>query len=76
MFYLIVSCICIGIISHKIVLRISEHFDANKNVLRIDRSDPEKDIYRLEISDKTMSLLPYKKHITLTIDNNADLSQD
>lgn len=42
-------------------------------VLRIDHSNPEKDVYRLEI-DKLDSLSS-KKKIVLKIDNNADLSQ-
>ena len=42
-------------------------------VLMIDHSNPEKDVYRLEI-DKLDSLSS-KKKIVLKIDNNADLSQ-
>lgn len=41
--------------------------------LKIDHSDPEKDIYRIDIKD--LDKLSKKKLIILKIDNNADLSQ-
>ena len=41
--------------------------------LRIDHSNPEKDVYRFDISDLTA--LTKKKRIILSVDNNADLSQ-
>ena len=41
--------------------------------LRIDHSDPVKDIYRIEIDD--LDGLIKKKHVILKVDNNADLSQ-
>ena len=41
--------------------------------LRIDHSDPEKDVYRIEIDD--LDGLSKKKHVILKVDNNADLSQ-
>lgn len=40
---------------------------------RIDHSDPEKDIYRLDIKD--IDSLSKKKHIIIKVDNKADLSQ-
>lgn len=40
--------------------------------LRIDHSNPEKDIYRFEVDE--IENLPKKKEIVLKIDNNADLS--
>lgn len=42
-------------------------------VLRIDHSNPEKDIYRFDVDD--IDRLSKKKRITLSIDNNADLSR-
>lgn len=42
--------------------------------LRIDHSNPEKDVYRFEIDD--LDKLKNKNHITLKIDHNAKLSQD
>ena len=41
--------------------------------LRIDHSDPAKDVYRIEIDD--LDRLIKKKHIVLKVDNNANLSQ-
>ncbi len=42
--------------------------------LRIDHSNPEKDVYRLEI-DK-LETLPRRSRLVLKIDNNASLSQE
>ena len=42
-------------------------------VIKIDHSDPGKDIYRLEL--KELDDLPKRKYIVLKVDNNADLSQ-
>lgn len=41
--------------------------------LRIDHSNPEKDIYRFEINN--LDSLNRKKRIVLKIDHHADLSQ-
>lgn len=41
--------------------------------LRIDQSDPEKDVYRLDI--KNLDDLSKKKRIVLKVDPYADLSQ-
>ena len=42
--------------------------------LKIDHSNPEKDLYRFEIDD--LDKLSSKKRIILSIDNKADLSQN
>lgn len=42
--------------------------------LRIDHSNPEKDIYRIDIDD--LDKLSRKKRIVLKVDNHARLSQD
>lgn len=42
-------------------------------VLRIDHSDPDKDVYRFDVND--LDGLSRKKRIVLKVDNNADLSQ-
>lgn len=41
--------------------------------LRIDHSNPEKDVYRFEINN--LDSLDKKKRIVLKIDHHADLSQ-
>lgn len=42
-------------------------------VLRIDRHNPEKDVYKIEIED--LDQLSSVKQIILKVDNDADLSQ-
>lgn len=42
-----------------------------EGILKIDHSNPDKDIYRIEIDD--LDELPNKKHIVLKIDNDVDL---
>ena len=41
--------------------------------LKIDHSNPEKDVYRLDIGD--LDKLSNKKRVMLKVDNHADLSQ-
>ena len=43
--------------------------------LRIDHSNPEKDIYRFDINCD-LEKLQTKKRVMFKIDNNADLSQN
>jgi hypothetical protein len=42
-------------------------------VLKIDRSNPEKDVYRFEVEN--LDDIAKKHYVVLTIDANADLSQ-
>lgn len=42
--------------------------------LRIDHTDPEKDLYRIDI-DGNFDNISKEKRIVLKVDNNADLSQ-
>lgn len=42
-------------------------------VLKIDHSNPEKDVYRFDISN--LDDLTKKKRVVLRVDNSADLSQ-
>ena len=42
-------------------------------VLRIDHSNPEKDVYRFDIEN--LDALSTKSRIVLKVDNDADLSQ-
>ena len=42
--------------------------------LKIDHSNPAKDVYRLEIDN--FDDLPGRRRITLRVDNNADLSHE
>jgi hypothetical protein len=66
--------ILIGLLVGSIVSNIIFFIRYRKaGTLRIDHSDPEKDIYRIEIDD--LDGLSKKKHVILKVDNNADLSQ-
>lgn len=42
-------------------------------ILRIDRTNPQKDVYRFDIED--LDKIYKKKYVWLKIDKNADLSQ-
>lgn len=42
-------------------------------ILRIDHSNPQKDLYRFEINN--LDTLKHKKRVVLKIDHHADLSQ-
>ena len=55
-----------------LTLMLGRTFRKESGVLRIDRSNPEKDRYRFEIDD--LNKLSTKKYIVLKVDNTADLS--
>lgn len=59
----------VGVIFTAIIYRIS----SSSGTLKIDHSNPEKDVYRFEIDD--LDSLSKKKSILMKIDNHADLSQ-
>lgn len=61
-----------GIVVGFIISRIIFWMCSKKGVLRIDHSNPEKDVYRFEIdgiADKST------KRFMLKVDHNADFSQ-
>lgn len=66
-------CFAIGISVGGICAWIVHHARSSSGTLRIDHSNPEKDIYRFEVDD--IDNLSRKKRIILKVDNNADLSQ-
>lgn len=57
--------IVVAAIYHRVVKTTS-------GTLRIDHSNPEKDVYRFETDN--LDNLSKKKHVVLKIDNSADLS--
>ena len=65
--------IAVGAISVLIIKDIIFYIINKVGTLKIDHSDPEKDIYRIDINN--LDKLSKKKLIILKIDNNADLSQ-
>lgn len=63
-----------GVFVGSIVYAIIQGVSIAHGTLRIDHSDPEKDVYRLEIGD--LDKLNKKRYVELKIDHHADLSQN
>lgn len=63
-----------GVLAGSIMYAIMQGIFVAHGTLRIDHSDPEKDIYRLEIGD--LDKLNRKSYIELKIDHHANLSQN
>lgn len=64
----VVSSLVGSIVTLLIIFLKSVH-----GTLRIDHSDPNKDIYRLDLND--LDVLTRKKQVILDIDHHANLSQ-
>lgn len=62
-----------GVAVGSVVTNLIFYLCSGFGVLRIDHSNPDKDIYRLEI-DK-IDEISKKKRVLLKVDNHADLSQ-
>lgn len=63
-----------GVFVGSIIYAIIQGVSMAHGTLRIDHSDPEKDVYRLEIGD--LDKLNKKRYVELKIDHHADLSQN
>ena len=63
----------IGVIVGAIGYAICQRMFVTHGTLRIDHSNPEKDVYRFEIDD--LEKLNRKAYVELKIDHHADLSQ-
>ena len=50
------------------------YFRKKDGILEIDRSDPNRYVYRFNVGD--LDKLEKKKHISLEVNPNADLSQN
>ena len=57
-----------------IVTTIVMYLTSARGTLRIDHSNPEKDVYRIEINN--LEDLSRKKRVILDVDNSAILSQE
>ena len=57
-----------------IVTMIVMYLTSARGTLRIDHSNPEKDVYRIEINN--LEDLSRKKKVILDVDNSAILSQE
>lgn len=64
----------IGVIVGAIGYAICRHIFVAHGTLRIDHSNPEKDVYRFEIGD--LDKLNKKAYVELKIDHHANLSQN
>lgn len=65
--------IVVGGVVTGVLSAIFHRVRTSAGTLKIDHSNPEKDIYRLDISD--LDKLSSKKRVMLKVDNHADLSQ-
>lgn len=65
--------IAVGSIATGVIKVIYNRIHTSCGTLRIDHSNPEKDVYRFDVDD--LDNLSKKKRITLKVDNHADLSQ-
>lgn len=57
-----------------IVTMMVMYLTSARGTLRIDHSNPEKDVYRIEINN--LEDLSRKKRVILDVDNSAILSQE
>lgn len=64
----------LGLVVGSIVVNIIWNSNRSSGVLKIDRSNPEKDIYRIELD--SLDNLSKKKRISLKVDAKANLSQE
>lgn len=64
----------IGLVMGMMIWDLAGRFRKKDGVLKIDHSNPAKDVYRFEVSD--LDKLDSRTQITLTIDHNAKLSQE
>lgn len=63
----------IGTVIGSIVSNIIFYIRTGSGTLKIDHSNPDKDLYRFEIDD--LDKLDSQKKVLLKIDHNANLSQ-
>ena len=56
-----------------IIINILYSVQRTHGTLRIDHSNPEKDIYRFDVDEEDLAKLSSKSRVTFKIDNNARL---
>lgn len=64
----------LGALLEGLVSSAIDAIQSARGVLRIDHSNPDKDVYRIEIDD--LDKLSKKKRVYLRVDHNADLRQN
>ena len=65
--------VLLGVLIGSIISNVAFYIRTASGVLKVDHSNPEKDVYRIEINE--FDAFDYKKRILLKVDHNADLSQ-
>ena len=68
-----ISTLILGFMFGVVITIIVIMNKTTNGILKIDHSNPEKDVYRIELGD--LDELSKKKTVILTVDNDADLSQ-
>lgn len=63
-----------GVLVGSIISSIIQGIRVTYGTLKIDKSNPQADVYRIYLND--LDILSKKKYIRLKIDANADLSQE
>lgn len=63
----------LAIVVSSVFTLLFSHLGLAHGTLRIDHSNPEKDIYRIELDD--LDELKKKRRVILYVDHHADLSQ-
>ena len=63
-----------GVVVGSIIGSIIQGIRVAHGTLKIDKSNPQTDVYRLCLND--LDILSKKKYIRLKVDANADLSQE
>lgn len=66
----------VGIFLGSLITNVLYLFRRASGTLKIDRTNPEKDVLRFEIDEKALNELHKKARIELKIEPNADLSQN
>ena len=64
----------IGLLLGAITTRLANAKRRPDGVLKIDHSDPTKDLYRFEIDN--LDDLSFKRRITIKVDNSTELSRE
>lgn len=64
----------IGVVVGSIVTIVASKLRSGYGILRIDHTDPEKDVYRFDLNK--FDDLRKKKRIVMRIDNNADFRKN
>ena len=63
----------VGAVIGTVVTLVFQHMLYANGTLLIDRTDPDRDVYRIDLD--SLDNLPKKKRITLKVNPYADLSQ-